>query len=682
MKKTTGKLISLLVALMLTVGLFSSCALVSVNVDKDMEQVIASVQVENTQAEDIYKRDLVSGYVSYGYYYVTSYGYTVEAAYQLVLDSLLNNKVIVQYARLKLAEQGKNTFTPDASVLNLPAEELRSDYASKKIAYINVLLPFVTDAQVAEAVYNAKSTINSTLDAIEELEAEEEKEVEDETFTERTTPTADTVDGTPVDEKYAEQKGLAEDVTEEELDDTQLAEYEAWQIAKFKSYPMEATTTTRKAAVKDMIKTFAEMGLVGSEEYSTLEKKGLHLSLNNYTYYVDLIAANLESFVILNYEEVLTENAEAGITAEALWDEYVAAYNAQKATYIKDLTAYETALDGATEDSYILYNPTVEGGKYGYVANLLIGFSEEITAQLNSFKSSATSNAQIEQYRDELLNTLVVTDLRSSWVQSGYYEPVDKADLSKGYAFGKDYATYLTSFYGEYEDTTDYTEVTEEYGYSFNGTEWAWAESEVEDYKASFKNVVPTEYTFNSFLANIYDATLGTNTVAVADKIYDYEGNVGAMTEEALGKIEDLLFAFSTDPGCLNKYLGYLYSPKTSATTYVKEFADAAKHAVEQGEGYYCIVATDYGYHIIICTKVVEGGDLYTEADFKANLEAKGTTAYKFKQAKIDANVEKLVSDVVTYNISKYIDEEGNDYAVQKFEKTFKDLINASDDAE
>ncbi len=696
MKKTFGKIIALIAAVMM-LSVFASCELVTVNVDKDMDQVIASVAVENAQSEDIYKRELVSGFISYGYYYVNN-GYTVDQAYEVVFNNLTNNKVIVQYAKQKLTENEK-TYTHTDEVkgyLNLPVNDVRTAYATTKVAYIETLVPYVTATQIAEAVYNVKVNFNGLLDSFDDAVEDEIEEVEDETVEARTTPTVDTVDGELVDEEYVKKTdGLAENVTVEELDATQKAAYDAWKITKFNSYSMDVTTTARKSAVNEFVELFSSYGLISEAEAEKIESANLQYKLNNYAYYLELLSSNLESFIITNYEDMLTVDAEGGITTDALWAEYKAAYETQKATYEKDYAAYETALDEATEDSYILYNPTIEGAKYGYIANVLIGFSDAATAALDAFKAKAVTKQQIVDYRDSLLATLIAKDQRATWLQNGYYEVKEGVTLNDtnrnetaSYAFGDDYAKYLKEFKGTFVNNTDYTKTTDVNKYSFVDGEWKWADIAEDNYKADFANIVPTEYSFATFMSDIFDATLGTTTAAVAGKVYDYEGSIatvnGELSEETFDKINDLIFAYNTDPGALNTYLGYLYSPVKS--NYVEEFTEAAKLAVNAGVGTYYVVATDFGYHIVICTKVVEGSVGYygNNADetaafnaFKADLETEGTVAYRFKQAKIDANVEKLVSDVVTYNIAKFIDDEDDAFAVTKYENTYKNLITS-----
>ena len=73
-------------------------------------------------------------------------------------------------------------------------------------------------------------------------------------------------------------------------------------------------------------------------------------------------------------------------------------------------------------------------------------------------------------------------------------------------------------------------------------------------------------------------------------------------------KINELLFAFSTDDGSLNTYQGYVIKPEVDGSNseeYVATFGDAGRILLEQGEGY-VIVASDFGYHVMFYSKLFE----------------------------------------------------------------------------
>ncbi len=669
MKTFAGKLIALLISVVFVLGSFASCELLEVNTDRDMEQVVASVNVDGATAEDIYKRELVSGYVSYGYQYVQSYGYTVSATYELILNNLVNNKVIVQYSRQQLAAVNK-TYTP--ATVELPEDKYVTDGMIKAyVDYVKELLKYVTEVQAAEAEYNVKANFVSMINSFDET-TEEAEEKEDETITARTTPTAATVDGVAVDEEYVKATtGLEEGVTEEELSETQKAAYDAWKIAKYDAYNV-SLTTAKKAAFNTLADNFATLGLFGKNEFENLKADGKQYDINNYCYYVYMLSSNLESFIINNYEEYLQSEAEKGITTDAMWSEYLSAYETQVASY-KDLAAYETALDGVTEDSFILYNPTLgTGDSYGYVANILIGFTDEVTAALSNFKpfNSTAKN----EYRTQLLKTLTAKDQRTTWIQNAY------GDMeSSDFVFDNDYVKTeaLNKFNGTAVGEVKTVEGTKSLKYFNNGEAWVWQEKAEENKKAEFTSIVAKEMTFTDFIETVFKPVLGIT--GAVDVETAYPANTVNVSEK-MQAINDIMFAYSTDTGCLNKLYGYFNGIKSNS--FVTEFKEAAQEVINAGEGAFKIVATDYGYHIVICTKQVKPGAAYEISEvgktaFSADLANEESIAGKLKKAKVDANLEKLVSDVVSYQISKFVDEDGEKYAVTKYEKTLKNLISS-----
>lgn len=83
---------------------------------------------------------------------------------------------------------------------------------------------------------------------------------------------------------------------------------------------------------------------------------------------------------------------------------------------------------------------------------------------------------------------------------------------------------------------------------------------------------------------------------------------------KAVTAVNELVFAYGTDPGMLNSYIGYTVTPSCDKT-FVKEFAYAAKEAVAGGVGTYTVCLTDYGWHIMYCNYVYEAGNVYGTAD-------------------------------------------------------------------
>ena len=109
-KQTIKKTIAMLMGVALAVGA-TGCDFLPTDSEADLKQTVAKVDItdrlENSAevaevtkyiSKEITKRELVSSFLSTGYTYVESYGYTYEATFNMLLDSLVNREILIQYA--------------------------------------------------------------------------------------------------------------------------------------------------------------------------------------------------------------------------------------------------------------------------------------------------------------------------------------------------------------------------------------------------------------------------------------------------------------------------------------------------------------------------------------------------------------------------------------------------------
>ena len=113
-KKTAAALLSIA-----TLVAATGCdAFITTDSQANMRQIVASVNISSRLAEEehaaagalkaiidekglntqIPKRDLVALFMTTGYQYVQSYGYSYEDTFEMLLDGLVERKVLVQYA--------------------------------------------------------------------------------------------------------------------------------------------------------------------------------------------------------------------------------------------------------------------------------------------------------------------------------------------------------------------------------------------------------------------------------------------------------------------------------------------------------------------------------------------------------------------------------------------------------
>ena len=134
------------------------------------------------------------------------------------------------------------------------------------------------------------------------------------------------------------------------------------------------------------------------------------------------------------------------------------------------------------------------------------------------------------------------------------------------------------------------------------------------------------------------------------------------------------MFAYTTDTAALNTYYGYSIETQQEATDYVAEFEYAAQYLINDsnyGTGSYCVVATDYGWHLIYVTLTYDGGLVYENGFVYADRNEKGTFSYYFYQS--------MKSSV----ISSYTEEKQNDLlnaleevSVTLYEDRYSDLTS------
>ena len=103
MKKFLLKLMTVVLAVAMITGTLASCGLFEVNTDRDLERAAAVVNIDKGldskygvanvvdakgnvlyEGEPIFKRELIAGFMSYGYMYVQNYGYSLSDTYSLI----------------------------------------------------------------------------------------------------------------------------------------------------------------------------------------------------------------------------------------------------------------------------------------------------------------------------------------------------------------------------------------------------------------------------------------------------------------------------------------------------------------------------------------------------------------------------------------------------------------------
>ncbi len=707
-KHTIKKTTALLMGIALTVGA-TGCGFITTDSQKDLEQTVATVDITShlknastseykdcaddvakvvgKMSKDIKKRDLISSFLSTGYQYVQNYGYTYEATFNMLLDSLVNREVMVQYAvayYLSDTDLGLSVANLETYVAAEKAKGTAKEKAQyEKYPEVLVLKYFLTegkdDAESVEeydkAVYTLKKSFNDSLDSMEEGFVKEASEDHDHAGT-RTLPTG----------------------VDTEKEDYYTNDYSVWTgrnaLSECHNYePIDGySVTTRQKAYNSFLTNLQGYNLVDldnsdGEVEDTSDIEGL-----NY-YYIEL-SSLLEQRLINKYFDSLK-----GEVNEELTDAYMLAkYDAYKAQNVRDYedepSAFSAAIDGATKDSFILYG--LEG--FGYVYNILLPFSTSQNVRYTEAKNRGLTTSQLYMARRDILDDIQGKDQRSSWISEH-----DHANYS--YEEGDQFYFFKENL----EENAKYEKLTQYAGtYPFNGTvdktgdEWEVKAGSlsINDFIGEFESHIAatagvTTTTVSSAVNNTAHPYYATTQYKNAkgeieyDKFVYYEGQVNfaeaqtaagffdPTTEQykALSAVNELMFAYSTDTGCLNTYMGYSVSPY--GTDFVKEFEYAAQEVVKKGVGSYMVCATDYGWHIVYCSFSYKSGYIGADGDVyggyvAADKDKEGTFSNLF----YESVKESAYANYASEEQNKVLLEYSNDNTVTRFQKRYQDLLD------
>ena len=700
---------------------FSGCGNATRN-REDMNQVIATVDISNSanleseglsayvsaieSSTDIIKRDLVASYYNVGYSYVQS-GMDTAQVFELLVDALTTTSVVVQYSTLKLISmkvQEGDGFSFDSYIDTLGKEG--------EIAALEYLLEGETQEsedgesdRVLLAKYTLYSSINSSLDSLEESIIDEKDGTSSSTDT-RTTPVGADVES----EDYLP---LNSDGTLNYGIYTGYAGYELGDCGAYSDDAVEGTTkSTRRLAYASFISSLKANFLVGDDEDA---RDVLAISYINEEY-----LSQLQQQVINEYYERYEEEQEKLI--DSVDSDGVYTFLAER--YQRDFDDqsvansshddFESSMSSLSDTSFILYAPSTDGtdgGTYGYIYNILLPFSEAQNVNIDNTNTTAAYYYS----RKAILDDIVATDQRSAWFNGAEDYSFDASQSDIDY-YGKAEGRYYLFFENNLTDTERYAKLEKYDGrYSYNGSV-----SENEDGSYS---LIPAKLTVDDVLSELesyVEYVMGGDTVTinkldsynVADytdyytedtkdlpdrlKQIDYSKFVYAtgkvdlgvtslssfLTDmfvkdsaayKAMSAVNELQYAYTTDTAVLSDYIGYAVSAYD--TDYIPEFEYAAQAAVDEGAGTIYVCAGDYGWHIIYVTATFDtaGGAVYgDDVNWTAEYVLKEGT---FQNLYYNWIKDSTLSDVTSARRSVINQQFGGDDTVTTYEDTYKDLL-------
>lgn len=721
-KKTVKKTAIAFLCVSFAVAAAGCDSLIKTDNEADMSRVVAAVDITKEKAFQsgeqygnyksvvqksngkIYKRDLIAAYLSSGYSSVQS-GASYKDTFNSLLTNLVARKITVQYSMAYFLDEMSDVYSVAAYEAYMTSQSGELEYAeSEKREQILTLKYFLTDGGTASAeddeyarsVYALKKAVNSSLDSSET------------TFMRGNASTDDAIDGAD------EARTLPSNLT------TEKSEYYAADYEIYTGYNTPdscgeyerqdySTTYSRTAAYNQFIGNLVSNGLISADEVQTTD----FLKIDYY--YVELLS-QLEQALIEKFSDALAEEADESLTDEYVKRYYDEALDTQRKEYEEDITAFESAIGSLSDSSFVLYAPQAaaqEGGayKYGYVYNILIPFSATDTQTLSAYKNDANASnltkaekaRRMETYyavRARLAQNIVAQDQRTGWFTNDKNSYAKKNDAGEWHFFEK----YTQDMTGRYESAKHYLsaipfdgDVVEEDGKIKSvSTPKAGAEKNIlsfvngvlesrlpsasgslaTGYKAAPVADAKYEFDYADFLYYKGAAQVGATNGKVA--LGSYFADTQSLQYQAVTAVNEIVFAYGTDPGSLNSYIGYTVTPDCDET-FVKEFAYAAKEAVAGGVGTYTVCLTDYGWHIMYCNYVYDAGNVYGTADeifCEANKENGEYKENTFARYFYEAVKSKITDENASIVQERMLTDYNTDNTVVRYTARYQDLLD------
>lgn len=544
MKKSFIAIASFIMTIIMSVACLAGCNLITTDTDKDMQQVVATVSIENGVKHNVYKQDIIVDYLNYGYYYVQNQQMTMEDTIKTIVKSRANTLVLVQNAMKQL--NADDTFEKNTEVTDVWKAER-----------------YLSSEDMIDAKYGVHKNINALIESF----ANEEDPL----------TVKDSIDGavrtTPTNAQLDEKEPDKEDY-----------------LTKDFGFEIESITK-RREGIDKFVHYLKINNLLGKDYVSP--------DITTSSYYKDTLESEKLYAVLSNYREQLSNKERAKITYQDLKDDFTSTLDKQKEWTNED---FVTALDNATASDPVFYGAN---GKYGYVYNLLLGVDDVQTKKISAIKTDNPNVTESEytSKRNEILATTRVTDLRDTWVTAGYNVTGD---------FDNEGVSTNVKFTGDYTFTANYS-----LPYVGTVTRLTPADKEDAEYRAKSNKMLLGEF-LNGMDSYMTSGVFNTSASRVADvkstyftKTGDavlYAGIYGDVAEYD-AKINELLFAFSTDDGSLNTHKGYVIKPAVDANNsekFVETFANAGRELLAMGQNGYVIVASDYGYHVMFFSQAFD----------------------------------------------------------------------------
>ena len=420
MKKKITKIICAVLAAAFALGIFAGCDLLVTDNRRDMEQVVAEVNIGSDSdaltetfellgatlgegvssrlgdilsTDEIYKRDLVAYFLSYGYNYI-SQGSSYAQAFRTIMDGLVDRKLVAQFATVCYLNAGSVDVDRDSIDKTdkgySPIGETDGLRMSKEISVDGYLAAlegkegdaaavagfeyFLTEDEINYANYLVMSSINSAIDTYEEEIIVADSSDTTTSGTSRAVPTgANTISDTYYPKK--------------EVDGATQIDYDIYtgynNVSDCGEYEKldGSTVYTRTRAYARFLNSLRQNYLIQDGESAVTDVKEL-------SYYTVELKTQLEQRLITKFNATLTLSMANSLTAEVLGEAYSIELRQQQES-AKTASSFTTTMDSLSDTSFVVYSP--DERTYGYVYNILLPFNATQTLNLAEVSQRYTS---------------------------------------------------------------------------------------------------------------------------------------------------------------------------------------------------------------------------------------------------------------------------------------------------
>lgn len=721
-------------ALTLSVAV-SGCSLVSTNVNADYNQVVATVNISESEefekefknafgtsyeaykngyvSTDIIKRELITYFINVGYSLMQQGSFSdYEGMFNYGLNSLVNTAILTQYSTTYLLQDML------AENANAVTEYLAKETEAERLEYI---LGGADSEDVKLAKYSLMVSINSWIDSYETQIKDKGSDDETTTSSETQRAVPDNV-GTVVEDFLPLKKNGSGALVDEDgnvltdesksvIDYNVYTGYNGYLLSQSGIYQDDAVDGTfrsrRVKAYNKYVSNLIAYNLVDAKKEDLKDVLSLEYTQKEY---VSQLKSRVINKYIENFEDKREEELKANDYAYVK-SKYEKLVGKQRDDY-SDAESFAADFGNLSDSNFLLYAPKTEEGEstFGFVYNILLQFDGVQQLKRSEYQSTPTYkdekvdsgyNDGYYKKRNDLLKNVKVTDQRKTWFTGS----TDYAFKAEGEYFYNGHAVTASDtvdawlFFEDNLKKTDMYESIDKYigKYAYNGVV-----TKTEDDKYIFQsaNTLTIDQMLNEFSAYI-NYVLGTSdSVSFGDdnaaswttnsEYYNTSGddfykNGGALNSEGVKEVDYSKFIYAS--GSVNLGLGENAEFENRANLFYKESTQyKVMAAVNELQYAYTM---DSGVLSQYVGYTVENGDTSYIKEFEyCAKEAIGRGAGSFAVCAGDYGWHLIY---VTYTFSTKGDDDGEQFIpdwennIDKegtFENLFFESIKANDIAD